>query len=341
MIEVKNLTKKYGPNLAVDNLSFTVEPGQIYGFLGPNGAGKSTTMNIMTGCLAATEGQVLINGHDIFEQPKLAKKQIGYLPEIPPVYTDMTPKEYLAFIGSVKGLSGRGLRESISDVMEQTRITQMQDRLIRNLSKGYRQRVGLSQALLGYPDVIILDEPMVGLDPKQITEIRDLIKKLGKKHTVILSSHILSQVSEVCDVVMIISRGRLTAIDTPANLSKRLMGKNRVVLSVRAGADAAQAATESIIGVENVQVNTSCEEGVIEVVLESAEAGDIREAVFAAFAHAGLAVLSMSSSSASLEDVFLQLTRESGRSADTFDVQSVQEKEDEAATDSEKGGQKL
>ena len=270
----------------------------------------------MTGALAATEGQVLINGYDIFEQPKMAKKQIGYLPEIPPVYTDMTPKEYLSFVGSVKGLSGKELKQSISDAMEQTRIVQMQDRLIRNLSKGYRQRVGLSQALIGYPDVIILDEPMVGLDPKQIIEIRDLIKKLGKKHTVILSSHILSQVSEVCDIVMIISRGRMAAIDTPNNLARKLAGKSRVVLSVRSSVGDARSAAQSVGGAENVQVNPSSEDGVVDVILESSEKGDIREAVFGAFSKAGIAILSMSSSSVSLEDVFLQLTQESNRSAD-------------------------
>ena len=223
MIEVTNLTKKYGNHLAVENLSFKVEKGQIYGFLGPNGAGKSTTMNIMTGYLAATSGTVLINGHDIQKEPEEAKKCIGYLPELPPVYVDMTVKEYLQFVAELKKVPVKERKAQISKVMEMTAITDMEKRLIKNLSKGYRQRVGLAQAILGFPEVIILDEPMVGLDPKQIIEIRDLIRELGKNHTVILSSHILSEVSAVCDHIMIIAHGKLVASDSPEGLQE-LMG---------------------------------------------------------------------------------------------------------------------
>lgn len=211
MIEVRNLVKKYGNHLAVDHLSFTVEQGQIYGFLGPNGAGKSTTMNIMTGYLGATEGEVLINGHDILQEPELAKRSIGYLPEIPPLYLDMTVTEYLLFAAELKKIHKHELKESVAEVIALARLEDVEHRLIKNLSKGYKQRVGLAQAMLGFPEIIILDEPTVGLDPKQIIEIRELIRELGKKHTVILSSHILAEVQEVCDHIMIISKGKLVA----------------------------------------------------------------------------------------------------------------------------------
>ena len=202
MIEVRNLVKKYGNHVAVNHLNFTVEKGKIYGFLGPNGAGKSTTMNMITGYIASTEGEIMIDGHNILEEPEVAKKKIGYLPEIPPLYLDMTVQEYLSFAAELKGISKEKRKSNIEEVMSTTKVTEVKYRLIKNLSKGYRQRVGLAQALLGYPEIIILDEPTVGLDPKQIIEIRDLIKNLGRKHTVILSSHILSEVSAVCDQVL-------------------------------------------------------------------------------------------------------------------------------------------
>lgn len=215
MIEVSHLTKRYGAHLAVSDLSFNIEDGQIYGFLGPNGAGKSTTMNIMTGCLAASSGEVRIDGHDIFEESGAAKRLLGYLPEQPPLYMDRTPREYLTFVGRAKGLSRAQLAEQMERVMSVTQIGDVADRLIKNLSKGYRQRVGIAQALLGDPKIVILDEPTVGLDPRQIIEIRDLIKDLGREHTVILSSHILSEVQAVCQTILIISKGRLVACDTP------------------------------------------------------------------------------------------------------------------------------
>ena len=218
MIEVRNLVKKYGDHLAVDHLDFKIETGRIYGFLGPNGAGKSTTMNIMTGYLGATEGEVIINGHDILKEPEEAKRHIGYLPEQPPLYMDMTVREYLEFAAELKGLKKRQSSGEIAEVEKLVKIKDVEHRLIKNLSKGYRQRVGLAQAVLGFPEIIILDEPSVGLDPKQIIEIRELIRKLAKNHTVILSSHILAEVREVCDHIMIISKGRLVASDTPENL---------------------------------------------------------------------------------------------------------------------------
>ena len=218
MIEVQNLVKMYGDHTAVDHLSFRIEKGHIYGLLGPNGAGKSTTMNIMTGYLGATEGKVLIQGHDILKEPELAKKSIGYLPEQPPVYMDMTVREYLQFAAELKKIPKKEREKQMNDVIRMTGIREVENRLIQNLSKGYRQRVGLAQAILGFPEVIILDEPTVGLDPKQIIEIRELIRKLSKKHTIILSSHILAEIREVCDYIMIISRGKLLASDTPENL---------------------------------------------------------------------------------------------------------------------------
>lgn len=231
MITVEHLTKRYGDFTAVDDISFTIEDGHIYGFLGPNGAGKSTTMNIMTGCLAATSGEVKIDGYDIFEQARQAKQCIGYLPEIPPLYTDETPQEYLRFVAEAKGIAKKEIPAEVERVIRETRLTEMENRLIRNLSKGYRQRVGIAQALLGNPRYIILDEPTVGLDPLQIIEIRDLIRELGQKHTVILSSHILSEVQAICESVLIIAHGKLVAFDTPQNLERTLAANNRLVLT--------------------------------------------------------------------------------------------------------------
>ncbi len=238
MITVEHLTKRYGDFTAVDDISFTIEDGHIYGFLGPNGAGKSTTMNIMTGCLAATSGEVRIDGYDIFEQARQAKQCIGYLPEIPPLYPDETPEEYLRFVAQAKGVPNRRIPDEIARVMQETRLTEMGGRLIRNLSKGYRQRVGIAQALLGNPKYIILDEPTVGLDPLQIIEIRDLIRELGRKHTVILSSHILSEVQAICESVLIIAHGKLVAFDTPRNLEQAMTASSR--LSITAEADEAR-----------------------------------------------------------------------------------------------------
>lgn len=259
MITVEHLTKRYGSVTAVDDISFTIEDGHIYGFLGPNGAGKSTTMNIMTGCLAATSGEVKIDGFDIFEQARQAKQCIGYLPEIPPLYTDETPEEYLRFVAEAKGIAKRDIPAEITRVMRETRLTEMGGRLIRNLSKGYRQRVGIAQALLGNPRYIILDEPTVGLDPLQIIEIRDLIRELGEKHTVILSSHILSEVQAICESVLIIAHGKLVAFDTPQNLEMMLAANNRLTIvaetdesGLRAILDRQQAVSEYTIETDDL-----------------------------------------------------------------------------------------
>ena len=296
MIEVKNLVKRYGDHVAVNNLSFTVEEGQIYGFLGPNGAGKSTTMNIITGYLASTEGEVLINGHNILEEPEEAKKCIGYLPELPPVYTDMTVLEYLKFVAELKKIPKDQRKKQILEVMNLVKITDMQNRLIKNLSKGYRQRVGLAQAVLGYPPIIILDEPTVGLDPKQIIEIRDLIKSLGKKHTVILSSHILSEVSAVCDYVMIIAKGQLVASDTPENLSKLMLGSNTVTCTVHGTRKQLVPALNALDAKEIQYENTPNEEQ-IKVKITTEKDKDIREELFYALAKANCPILELTDDS--------------------------------------------
>ena len=309
MIEVKHLTKRYGDHTAVSDLSFTIQPGQIYGFLGPNGAGKSTTMNIITGCLAATSGQVSINGHDIFEESAQAKACIGYLPEQPPVYPDMTPGEYLDFVAKAKGIPPGQRKDQIRRVMEMAGVTLVQDRLIQNLSKGYRQRVGIAQALLGDPDIIILDEPTVGLDPKQIIEIRDLIRKLGEHHTVILSSHILSEVRAVCDQILIISQGKLVANDTPEKLEVLFAGAATLDLTVRASQQEAAAILERVPGIQKAEY-ASRPGSLTEIRLTGVSQESLSEPVFFAFAEARCPILSMQPHQVSLEDVFLQLTQE-------------------------------
>lgn len=310
MIEVTNLTKKYGVHIAVDHLSFRVEKGQIYGFLGPNGAGKSTTMNIITGYLAATEGTVTIDGKDIQKDPEEAKRSIGYLPELPPLYVDMTVREYLEFVAELKKVPKKERKRQIDEVMEMTQITDMQQRLIKNLSKGYRQRVGLAQAILGYPEVIILDEPTVGLDPKQIIEIRDLIRKLGENHTVILSSHILSEVSAVCDQIMIIANGKLVASDSPENLQKLMSGSMELDLEVKGSVAAVKTALQEISQIDRIEENTEASKNVAKLKVISKENADIREQVFYALADAKLPILEMTHAEKSLEDIFLELTED-------------------------------
>ena len=308
MIEVKNLVKRYGDHVAVKNLSFTVEEGQIYGFLGPNGAGKSTTMNIITGYLASTEGEVLINGHNILEEPEEAKKCIGYLPEMPPLYFDMTVLEYMKFAADLKKIPRNQKDKQIKEVMDMVKITDMKDRLIKNLSKGYRQRVGLAQAILGYPEVIILDEPTVGLDPKQIIEIRDLIKSLKQKHTVILSAHILSEVRAVCDYVLIISHGKLVASDTPDNLERLAAGSNSLLMKVKGEKDTIRKDLETIEGVTGVEMSYDSDEELWKTKVSIQENVDIREKVFYAMAKANCPIYEMQVKRVSLEDVFLEIT---------------------------------
>lgn len=361
MIEVTNLTKRYGSHVAVNHLSFRVEKGQIYGFLGPNGAGKSTTMNILTGYLAPTEGTVTIGGMDIQKEPEEAKKKIGYLPEIPPLYTEMTVEEYLKFAAELKKLPRAERKEQVEQVMEMTQITDMRGRLIRNLSKGYRQRVGLAQAILGNPEVIILDEPSVGLDPKQIIEIRDLIRKLGENHTVILSSHILSEVSAVCDHIMIISHGQLVASDSPEGLQKLMSGTPELLLTVKGDYEAVKDALAGAADVNIVENLGETEEHCVKIRITAKENADIREDVFYVLAAAKLPILEMNKEQKSLEDIFLELTSSTGEeekaprrwrgkkrkadnepadAAETADVaQAAEESESTEAASGEKSGE--
>ena len=307
MIEVKHLSKFYGDFQAVRDLSFEIPEGHVYGFLGPNGAGKSTTMNIITGCLSPTEGQVLIDGFDIFEEPAEAKKRIGYLPEQPPLYLQETPEEYLRFVGEAKGVKGRELARQIDEVIEKTRLEDVRYRKISALSKGYRQRVGIAQALLGNPGVIILDEPTVGLDPLQIIEIRDLIKDLGRDHTVILSSHILSEVQNICEKILIIAKGQLVAFDSPDNLEAKMLHPE-ISLVTEATAQEAQ----EILG--ELDLTAAKMEGepylTLTVPVEEGKLYDVSRRLFFGFAKKNRAILELNLRKATLEDIFIQLTEE-------------------------------
>lgn len=330
MIEVKNLVKKYGNHTAVDHLNFTIEEGHVYGFLGPNGAGKSTTMNIMTGYLGATEGEVLINGHDILKEPEEAKKQIGYLPELPPLYMEMTVREYLEFVAELKGIAKNKREESINEVEKMVKIWEVENRLIRNLSKGYRQRVGLAQAVLGFPKIIILDEPSVGLDPKQIIEIRELIRQLAKKHTVILSSHILAEVREVCDYILIISKGKLVASDTPENLERNLGDSDLIEIETKASPDEVRRILETVDGIRSISTK-HLEKGITWAQIQEKKNTDVREKVFQAFAQNHQPLLKLNPLQVSLEDVFMELTQ-SDRAAEEY-AEKAKKKETEDMKD--------
>ncbi|MCI2055753.1 MAG: ABC transporter ATP-binding protein [Oscillibacter sp.] len=305
MIEVKNLVKRYGDHNAVDHLSFTVGDGQIFGFLGPNGAGKSTTMNMMTGYLAATEGDVIVEGHNVLDDPEGAKKCIGYLPEIPPLYPDMTVMEYLRFCAELKKIDKDDRENQIGKAIALTHLEDMVNRLIKNLSKGYRQRVGLAQAILGFPKIIILDEPTVGLDPKQVVEIRALIRHLAEEHTVIISSHILSEIRAVCDHVLIIRKGKFVACDTPENLEEMLSSSDQMELLAKGSEETVE---QILMTVDGIQRHTFTEHTDDTVRMTLATSGDLREALFFAFAKANCPLLEIKPRMASLEDVFLDLT---------------------------------
>ena len=312
MIRVEHLTKVYGDHKAVDDISFTIMPGKIYGLLGQNGAGKSTTMNMITGCLAPTEGRVEVCGHDILKEPIAAKRAIGYLPEIPPLYTDMTPREYLFFVAEAKGLAADVAYRQVGEVMELTAITDMADRLIKNLSKGYRQRVGIAQAMLGNPEIIILDEPTVGLDPRQIIEMRDLIRRLGENRTVILSSHILAEISAVCEHVLIISHGKLVADDSIANLEAKAGTTDTIRLSARAEEGALTPVFDTFSEIADYTCHPGRDAGVCDCILHVEKGSDIRDSLFFALAEHKIPVLGMELEQHSLEDVFLFLTEGPG-----------------------------
>ena len=330
MIEVNNLVKRYGDHTAVDHLSFKIEKGKIYGFLGPNGAGNSTTMNMLTGYLASTEGTVRIDGHDILEEPEAAKKCIGYLPEQPPLYFDMTVLEYMKFVADLKKIPKDKKATMIEEVMDMVKISDMRNRLIKNLSKGYRQRVGLAEAIMGYPEVIILDEPTVGLDPKQIIEIRTLIKDLKKKHTVILSSHILSEVSAVCDYVLIISHGKLVASDTPENLGKLAEGSNTLEMLIKGEKSQIKQALESIEGVNSVTIEKDEKQNLWSAKVSTEENNDIREKAFYKMSDINSPIYEMKSKKVSLEEIFLELTaseKPASASEDDTDQKSSESQE--------------
>lgn len=331
MIQVDNLTKKYGNHIAVDHLSFTVEKGQIYGFLGPNGAGKSTTMNVMTGYIAAGDGTVTINGHDILKEPEKAKQYIGYLPEIPPLYTDMTVGEYLLFVAELKKVPKKERADHVNEIMEKMQLTEVEKRLIRNISKGYKQRVGLAQALIGDPEVLILDEPMVGLDPKQIIEMRDLIKSLAREHTIILSSHILSEVSAVCDHIMIISKGKLTASGSPQELQGMMHTRAELEVVVLGSKEIVEEVLQKIGGIESYKIEDAEETGAVRIHVETAGDKDIRGELSLALSRENIAILSMNRIERSLEDIFLELTESEESETDTYtsdNLSGTEEKED-------------
>ena len=299
MIEVKNITKKYGSFTAVDNISFKIEEGEIIGLLGPNGAGKSTTMNMITGYIEPTEGEIVINGYDISKRPRKAKSQIGYMPEGVPLYSDLTVKEFVTYMAELKKVDRKTRKEKVEKIIEQTGLKDVEKKLTRNLSRGYKQRVSMAGALVGEPKILILDEPTVGLDPKQITEIRALIKELGKKHTIILSSHILSEVSQICNKVIIINKGKIVAIDTPENLEKKVESNNTTYVTVED--------TEKIPEIKDIKLIKENEDGTKEYVLESDKDVDLRKIVFNEFAKENITIFEMKKADTTLEDAFMKL----------------------------------
>ncbi len=323
MISVKHLTKYYGNHLAVDDISFDITEGHVYGFLGPNGAGKSTTMNIITGCLSATDGKVLIDGYDIFEEPDAAKKLIGYLPEHPPLYMNESPLEYLRFVGEVKGLRGAVLSAQVNEVMEKTGISNVRNRRISDLSKGYKQRIGIAQALLGNPKVIILDEPTVGLDPIQIIEIRELITELGKTHTVIFSSHILSEVQAICDEILMIARGKLAAFGKPEELQKQLLAPNEIILTTNASDDEIKKILADSEHITEIDVDDADSEyTVAHIKSDHDNIYDLSSSVFRAFAVSDKMIYEMSLKKGNLEDIFLELSENADAELKSEEIQT-------------------
>jgi len=329
LIKVENLVKMYGEYAAVDDLSFEVQKGQIYGFLGPNGAGKTTTMNMITGYLAPTKGDITVNSYDMLTQAEKARQCIGYLPEIPPLYPDMTVLEYLRFVSELKKVPKKERDEQIREIMRMVEITDVEERLIRNLSKGYKQRVGLAQAIIGYPDIIILDEPMVGLDPKQIIEIRELIKTLaGKQHTIILSSHILSEVSTLCDHIMIISHGRLVASDSPEGLQKLMVKSTEIEVIALGDSEKAEKILAEIEHIRSFSLEEAAEEGSVRMTIVADHDTDIRKEISVALTQGDMPVLSMHKIEKSLEDIFLELT-EDGEEAEENEAEAGREVEED------------
>jgi len=338
VIEVKNLVKRYGNHAAVNDLSFTVETGKVVGFLGPNGAGKSTTMNMITGYIAPTEGEVLIDGIDIMDEPELAKKNIGYLPEIPPLYPDLKVREYLSFVAELKKVSKKDRDIEVHKIMSKTKTLDVSERLIKHLSKGYKQRVGLAGAMMGNPDILILDEPTVGLDPSQIIEMRELIRELSKNHTVLLSSHIMQEISAVCDEIIIINEGKMITKDTPENITKKMVDTNGVHVVVKGDKTKLKEALRTISGIKNVSYDNDkdTEEDTTGLTIYCAEDEDIRVDLFYALAKAECPLIEMNKLDTSLEDAFLALTRGGSKQYGGRKIKKLKsEKKDKAETEGE------
>lgn len=338
MIEVKNLVKRYGNHAAVNDLSFTVETGKVVGFLGPNGAGKSTTMNMITGYIAPTEGEVLIDGIDIMDEPELAKKNIGYLPEIPPLYPDLKVREYFSFVAELKKVSKKDRDIEVHKIMSKTKTLDVSERLIKHLSKGYKQRVGLAGAMMGNPDILILDEPTVGLDPSQIIEMRELIRELSKNHTVLLSSHIMQEISAVCDEIIIINEGKMITKDTPENITKKMVDTNGVHVVVKGDKTKLKEALRTISGIKNVSYDNDkdTEEDTTGLTIYCAEDEDIRVDLFYALAKAECPLIEMNKLDTSLEDAFLALTRGGSKQYGGRKLKKLKsEKKDKAETEGE------
>lgn len=307
MIEVKNVTKKYGKVAAVEDISFTIQEGEIVGLLGPNGAGKSTTMNMITGFIEQTTGDIIVDGYDMLKKPKKAKRQIGYMPEGVPLYTDLTVKEFVTYMAEIKQVNKKERKEKIEKIIEQTGLKEVEKKLIRNLSRGYKQRVSMAGALVGEPKILILDEPTVGLDPKQITEIRNLIKELGKTHTVILSSHILSEVSQICNKVIIINKGKIVAVDTPENLENKVTGNNSVYVTVEDPENKMKTIQEKIQEIKKIELVSENEDGTKQYVIEAKNDVDLRKTIFAEFAKENITIFEMKKADTTLEDAFMKL----------------------------------
>ena len=307
MIKVKNVTKKYGSTVAVDNISFKINEGEIIGLLGPNGAGKSTTMNMITGYIEATTGEIIIEGYDISKKSKKAKEQIGYMPEGVPLYSDLTVKEFVTYMSELKKVNKKERKEKVEKIIEQTGLKNVENKLIRNLSRGYKQRVSMAGALVGEPKILILDEPTVGLDPKQITEIRQLIKDLGKTHTIILSSHILSEVSQICNKVIIINKGKIIAIDTPENLEKKVNKNNNIYVTVEDTNNKIESITEKITEIKDIKLIKENEDNTKQYIIETENETDLRKTIFKEFAKENITIFEMKQSDTTLEDAFMKL----------------------------------
>ncbi len=345
MIEVKNVTKKY-PNIkAVDNISFTVKDGEVVGFLGPNGAGKTTTMNMITGFIEPTEGQIIINGFDIVKKSKKAKKQIGYMPEGVPLYTELTAREFVNYMAELKDVKAKERKEAVEKAIEETGLKDVQNKLIKNLSRGYKQRVSMAGALVGNPEVIILDEPTVGLDPKQITEIRSLIKELGKKHTVILSSHILSEVSQICERVIIINHGKIVAIDTPENLENKTKEKNTILVTVEDKNEKMKNLKEEVKEIEEIKLVKDNEDGTKQYAVTSADKVDLRKKIFEILPKQDITIFELKKDESTLEDAFIKLIDSDKKentnkeeSKEKIKEKKIKEKEEKKAKKQSKGG---